>query len=323
MKSQRRAAGFLGITVVILGLTIGCPLAVTDDYTIVQDGVTPSSSSGVNPGNDDMDGCAPGFACVPVIEAGTFVHVELTNRVECPSGWASPVAYTDGTDPGCSCACSPAEGGDCQPGKITEYESGMCAVGDDKKDHSPMADGSCVDITTGASGIKVVKSSPSPGACEPVAYTPPPLSLQLCSPAAASLTSCAEGKVCVPDMSGPAARICNLIEGAMCAPGWELYKSVFPMVEDTRSCDCSCDAAPPGTCAGASAELYSGKGCVTSMGASFSATNECFDATTLDTHGSIKVNAGAWTGGKCEAISTITGDFGLDEAAIGTLCCLP
>jgi hypothetical protein len=297
---------------------------VSDDYTIVQDGVEPSSSSGVTPGDDDdMDGCAAGFACVPVIEAGAFVHVDLTSRAECPSGWASPTAYTDGTDPGCSCECSPAEGGGCAPGKVTEYETATCSFDDDKKDHTPDNDGACVDITTGASGIKVTKSFATPGSCAPVMEAPPPLSLQLCSPATTSLTSCAEGKVCVPDPSGPSSRICNLIEGAMCAPGWELYKSVFPMVADTRSCACSCDAAPPGTCAGAGVELYSGKGCVTSMGVSIAASDACSDASTMDMHGSIKVNAGTWTGGKCEAISAVNGDFDLDAAGIGTLCCLP
>src|SRR5262245_13897708 len=62
--------------------------------------------------------CAAGSKCVPVALAGAYVRVASSPATTCPTGWADPRAYGDGSDPGCTaCACGAATG-TCSPGVI-------------------------------------------------------------------------------------------------------------------------------------------------------------------------------------------------------------
>jgi hypothetical protein len=319
-RDHKRA--LFALAVIAIGAS-GCPLIVSDEYEVVADPgpqVAPDPAGSGEP--SDPDGCDEGFTCAPVVTEGSLVRMELAGLAHCPPGWGSPLSFSDGIEPECPCACSSASNGACEPGKITEFETASCASGENKKDHSPDANGSCVDVYTGASGLELEAPSATPGTCDTSDASPIPLALRSCELAAPPVKSCGAKKACVPSIGPPPARLCNLLPpGASCAEGFAPDRTVYLVSEDTRTCACSCGDASPATCVGASVELHSGKGCLASLDATLPAGSPCGDATGFDALGSVKVNAGTWVGGQCEANAKVSGDIKLDTLAAYTLCC--
>jgi hypothetical protein len=314
----------LALAAIAIGAS-GCPLVVTDDYEVVaspESVASPDPAGSGEPSESDKDGCGDGYMCAPIATEGSIVRIELAGLAHCPVGWGSPLSFSDGIDPACPCACSSASKGACEPGKITEFETASCADGENKKDHSPDADGSCVDVYTGASGFGLDAPSATPGACDTSDGSPTPLALRSCELAAPIAKTCGAGKVCLPSIGPPPARLCNLLPpGASCAQGFAPDRTIYLVSEDTRSCECSCGPASPATCVGASVELHSGKGCSASLAATLPAGSPCGDATGFDALGSVKANAGTWVGGQCEAIAKVSGNIKLDTLEAYTLCC--
>jgi hypothetical protein len=314
----------LGLAAIALGAA-GCPLMVADDYEVTADqgseAIKDPGSSG-EPVDPAEDGCDDGYMCAPFADDGPIVRIELAGVAHCPVGWGSPSTFSDGTDPGCPCACSSASSGACEPGKIIEFETASCGPGEDKKDHSPDAAGDCVDVYTGASGLKLEAPSATPGTCAASDPSPTPLGLRSCELAEPPGKSCGAGKVCLPSIGPPPARLCNVVPpGASCAEGFAPDRTIYRVSEDTRACACSCGAASPATCVGASVELYSGKGCSSSLDATLPAGSPCGDATGFDALGSVKVSTGTWVGGQCEPNAKVSGSVKIDTLGAFTLCC--
>lgn len=324
MRGLRKGGALVGLAA-LTGVMAGCPLAVTDDYTIVDDPAASSSSDAASSGASGEpvdDSCGEGFECAPAVVEGSMARVELSAAAACPPGWGSPSAYSDGTNPGCPCACSAAANGACKPGKVVEFESAFCAEGENKKDHAVDAMNGCVDVYTGASGLRIEAPSATPGTCGVSDPKPAPLSMQACSLAEPATKSCGVGRVCVPALGAPSAKLCNVLPpGAECAPGYAPEKTIYRVSEDTRACECSCGPASPATCVGASADLHSGKNCSESLNASLPAGGACGDAAAFDALGSVKINTGTWVGGQCEAVEKPSGNIKLDTLAAFTLCC--
>lgn len=315
---------FLGIAS-IASNTAGCPLAVTDDYEIVPNPSSAATSDPASPEAPSEPGegeCGEGFVCAPDVDKGSLVRIELVGVANCPPGWGSPSTFSDGTEPGCQCSCSSASNGTCKTGKIIEFETSSCDPGENQKDHSPADHGKCIDVYTGASGIKLEAPSATPGTCEASDPSPPPLALRSCELTAPPLKSCGAGRVCVPSIGPPPARLCNVVPpGATCAKGFAPDGMIYRVSEDTRECECSCGPASPATCTGASVELHGGKGCSASLGATLPVGPPCGDAAAFDALGSVKVNAGTWIGGQCMVVEKIAGDIKLDTLEAFMLCC--
>jgi hypothetical protein len=288
---------------------------VGDDYTLEGDASGTGSENG---------GCGEDFSCVAAVTAGEYARVELSTSLACPEGWAAGAAFSDGSDPGCPCACEKAHGGECEPGTVYEFGSAACGSGDDKDEHYLSESGGCADIYTGASGIALGDAEATQGVCSPVDPAPAPLSMVVCKPSSPVEKSCGSDKVCVPAVKEAPAKLCALLpQGASCPSGFTATQTIHPVSNDSRACDCICGPAEGATCQGGSLEIFSDANCAASLGASFPAGASCYDTAAFDNLASIKVNAGAWTGGECPPLDLHDGSLSVDKASAFTLCCLP
>lgn len=311
MRLVLRAAGLLTGVLVVPAITLGCPLAVDDDYTL-------PGEAGEN------GGCGEGYSCVEAIGAGEYAHVELSSSLACPEGWGSPAAFSDGSDPGCPCACEPAKGGACEPGMVFEFGSAACDGSDDKDDHYLSESGDCADIYTGASGIAVGEPEATSGLCDAVDSSPPPLTMVVCKLASPVGKSCGDNKVCLPAVKAAPAKACALLPAeATCPSGFTASQTIYPVTADSRVCDCICGPSEAATCEGATIELFSDGSCAAGLGTSLPAGSTCNDTTAFDSVSSIKVNAGTWTGGECPSIDLHDGSLSIDMGSALTLCCRP
>ena len=318
MRSSLSAVGLLVSAIALPLIMIGCPLAVDDNYEL--------SGEGEGGGPDaENGGCGEGYSCVPAIAAGEMARVEITSSVACPEGWGSAAAFSDGSDPGCPCACEKSHGGECEPGDVLEFASAACSDGDQKEDHFVSETGSCVDIYTGASGIAFGEPEATDGVCSPIEPAPAPLTMVVCKLTAPVGKSCGDNgeNVCVPAIGGASAQACALVPaGGSCPSGLTSARTIYPVIKDSRACDCICGPAKGATCEGASFEVFSDGSCAAGLGAPFPA-GACSDTTALDNASSVKVNAGSWTGGECPPIDLGDGSISVDMDAPLTLCCRP
>lgn len=245
--------------------------------------------------------CGPGEDCITTAGGGKYVVV--VDGASCPAGWdaVGPYASTN-QDPGCTaCSCG-APAGSCIPGDAYAFDGisgAVCAAPVQSFDNP--SDGSCLDVDnsqTGKDAFGEYGPTPSGGTCAPSAVSPVPLVTQTVCTTAAQPTSCSTGS-CVPTPATGA--VCVLVPAVdACPPGWPTPKSAFSVQSDDRTCGCTCDPAPVGTCMGASVDAFTNATCFGAPTVTIPADGQCWDPASINNVGSMLVHAGTWTGsGAC------------------------
>ncbi len=134
------------------------------------------------------------------------------------------------------------------------------------------------------------------------------------------LEGCAEGRVCTPVPEAQDAALCIWREGEHeCPDDFEVDRTLYQDIDDTRGCEtCSC-GAPMGICDDARVFLWNGSTCLVPAAGSISADAECHQG------GSTEARAASLSAGQPTAFCSPSEPLPSGEAVgseATTVCCL-
>lgn len=253
--------------------------------------------------------------------------VSRTAGAACPAGWSMPTPYFDDGDlPGCDndCACGNPQGGSCEV-TVTRYDDDSCGTVKDGPAVVPL--NACQNVSVilqsnQADSYDVPPPVVIPATCAGTGASAPPLDpvVTFCSPTAPpAVADCDQGEICIPEPQSQGA--CVIFDGDVdCPEAYADSRELYATAVDTRTCECNCAPDKGGDCSQVTVTLYNSSSCGGGVTASQTASNSCWDTSSLNGHDSYRLSGGAYTSGSCDVLEIDTGEVTLTD--LRTVCCV-
>jgi hypothetical protein len=205
-----------------------------------------------------------GYQCLPLPhEGGVLVAAAFDAGLSCPPGYGAPAQWF--TAPGdaaatCSCGCVPDGAPSCNDG-ILEIVGGPGGTCSEPLNLSVSGPGCTTSPTFVLHTSVQLSQTPSAmgGACHANVITEMPsrsVPVGVCAATQTSRIGCPTGQVCALNRASATACVKGDLPSG-CGVGYGHFRQLARSVDDTRSCQGTCQCAPPSaTCAATSLSFF-------------------------------------------------------------------